>query len=201
MPRVPETRASLILRLPRTEDAEAWREFVAIYEPFVERFARRNGFQEADAHELVQNVLLAVVQAVGRWQTDPARARFRTWLFTIARNQLLDLLAKKRRRQTVRSGSSSVMDLLESQAAPDDLAAQVALEHRRTLFRFAAARARRSFQPTTWQAFWMTSVENRPVEAAAAKLGLTAGAVYIARARVLARLRDEVRQLEDDHAL
>jgi RNA polymerase sigma factor (sigma-70 family) len=201
MPRVPETRASLILRLPRTEDAEAWREFVAIYEPFVERFARRNGFQEADARELVQNVLLAVVKAVGRWQEDPARARFRTWLFAIARNQLFDLLAKKRRRQSVRSGSSSLVDLLESQPAPDDLTEQLALEHRRTLFRFAAARVRRSFQPTTWQAFWMTSVENRPVEAAAAKLGLSAGAVYVARARVLARLRDEVRQLEDDHAL
>ena len=95
--RVPETRASLILRLPSREDADAWREFVAIYEPFVYRFARRNGFQEADARELVQNVLVAVVKAVGRWQADAERARFRTWLFTIARNQFLDLLAKKRR--------------------------------------------------------------------------------------------------------
>ena len=122
MPGVPETRASLILRLPRTEDAEAWREFVAIYEPFVYRFARRSGFQEADARELVQNVLLAVVKAVGRWQADPERARFRTWLFTIARNQFLDLIAKKRRRQPVRSGSSSLIDLLEQQPAPDQLA-------------------------------------------------------------------------------
>ena len=201
MPGVPETRASLILRLPRTEEAEAWREFVAIYEPFVYRFARRSGFQEADARELVQNVLLAVVKAVGRWQADPERARFRTWLFTIARNQFLDLIAKKRRRQPVRSGSSSLIDLLQQQPAPDQLAEQLALEHRQTLFRFAAARVRQTFKPTTWRAFWMTSVEQCPVEEAAETLGLSAGAVYIARARVLARLRDEVRQMEDDHAL
>jgi RNA polymerase sigma factor (sigma-70 family) len=200
MPGVPDTRASLILRLPRTEDAEAWREFVAIYEPFIHRFARRQGFQEADARDLVQNVLLSVVNAVGRWQADPKRARFRTWLFTIARNQFLDQMAKKR-RQPVRSGSSSVVDWLLQQPAPDDLAEQLALEHRQTVFRFAAARVRRSFKLTTWRAFWMTSVEQCPVEEAAESLGLTAGAVYIARARVLARLRDEVRQLEGDHAL
>ncbi len=198
---VPETRASLILRLPRTEDAEAWREFVAIYEPFVYRFARRSGFQEADARELVQNVLLAVVKAVGRWQADPDRARFRTWLFTIARNQFLDLIAKKRRRKPVHSGSSSLIDLLAQQPAPDHLAEQLAVEHRQTLFRFAAARVRQTFKPSTWRAFWMTSVEQCPVEEAAEALGLSTGAVYIARARVLARLRDEVRQLEDDHAL
>jgi len=200
MPGVPDTRASLILRLPRTEDAEAWREFVAIYEPFIHRFARRQGFQEVDARDLVQNVLLSVVNAVGRWQADPKRARFRTWLFTIARNQFLDQMAKKR-RQPVRSGSSSVVDWLLQQPAPDDLAEQLALEHRQTVFRFAAARVRRSFKLTTWRAFWMTSVEQCPVEEAAESLGLTAGAVYIARARVLARLRDEVRQLEGDHAL
>src|SRR5271155_891581 len=118
MPGFPDTRASLILRLPRMEDAEAWREFVAIYEPFVHRFARRNGFQDADARELVQNVLLAVVKAVDRWRTDPERARFRSWLFTIARNQFLDLLRKKKRRP-VRSGSSSILDVLERQPAPD----------------------------------------------------------------------------------
>jgi RNA polymerase sigma factor (sigma-70 family) len=196
---VPETRASLILRLPSNEDAEAWREFVAIYEPFVYRFARRSGFQDADARELVQNVLLAVVKAVDRWQTDPERARFRSWLFKIARNQFLDLLKKKNRRP-VRSGSSSVLDLLERQPAPD-VAGELALEHRRELFRWAAARVKETVRPATWRAFWMTSVEHHSVEDAAQALGLTPGAVYIARSRVLTRLRDEVGHLEYDHAL
>jgi RNA polymerase sigma factor (sigma-70 family) len=200
MPSVPETRASLILRLPRREDAEAWREFVAIYEPFVYRFARRSGFQEADACELVQNVLLAVVKSVDRWQANPERARFRSWLFTIARNQFLDLLRKKK-RQPVRSGSSSILDILERQPSPDDVSEQLAAEHRRELFRWAAARVKTTVKEATWRAFWMTSVADHSIEDAAQTLGLTIGAVYIARSRVLTRLRDEIRQLENDHAL
>jgi RNA polymerase sigma-70 factor (ECF subfamily) len=199
MPRLPETRASLILRLPSKEDADAWREFVAIYEPFLYRFARRSGSQDADARELVQNVLLSVVKAVDRWHTDPHRARFRSWLFTIARNQFLDQLRKKR-RQPVRSGSSSVFDLLEQEPV-EDIAEQLAVEHRHEFFRFAAARVKESVKEATWRAFWMTNVEQRSIDDAAQALGMSPGAVYIARSRVLTRLRDEVRQLENDHAL
>ncbi len=200
MPRIPDTRASLILRLPSTADAAAWREFVALYEPFVYRFARRSGFQDADARELVQNVLLSVVKAVERWESDPRRARFRTWLFKIARNQFLDLLAKKRRR-AIAGGTTAMLELLEGQPASDEVARHLALEHRRELFRWAAARVKRTVKATTWEAFWITSVEGRSVDDAARALQLSAGSVYLARSRVLARLRAEVRQLEDDHAL
>jgi RNA polymerase sigma factor (sigma-70 family) len=197
---VPETRASLILRLKSSDDADAWREFVAIYGPFVYRFARRSGFQDVDAHELVQNVLLAVVKAIDRWQYDSERARFRSWLFTIARNQLMDLLRKKRGRP-IASGSSGIAALLDRQPARDDSAEQLAVEHRQTLLLWAASRVKGSVKEATWRAFWMTSVEGHSVAEAARSLGLTHGAVYIARSRVASRLRDEVRQLEADHAL
>jgi RNA polymerase sigma-70 factor (ECF subfamily) len=109
MPRVPDTRASLILRLPTKADVAAWREFVELYEPFLHRFARRSGLQEADARELVQDVLLSVVQAVGHWQQDSTRAKFRTWLFRIARNKLIDVLSK-RQRQATRIGGSGLLE-------------------------------------------------------------------------------------------
>ncbi|MEM8678725.1 MAG: sigma-70 family RNA polymerase sigma factor, partial [Planctomycetota bacterium] len=93
---IPETRASLIIRLPGGADLEAWREFTEIYEPFVYRFARRRGLQDADAREVVQEVFLGISRAVRDFEPDHERARFRTWLFRIAKNQLLTLLRKRR---------------------------------------------------------------------------------------------------------
>ncbi len=201
MPRVPDTKASLILRLPSADDAEAWREFVSIYEPFVYRFARRGGLQDADARELVQNVLLSVARAVGRWRPDHQRGRFRTWLFRIARNQLLDLLAKQK-RSAVSRGGSGLFDVFEQlTATSDSTELHLRLEHRQELFRWAADRVKKSVKEATWQAFWMTAVEDKSAETAASELGLTTGAIYIARSRVLARLRDEIQKWEDDDAM
>ena len=197
---MPETRASLILRLPTAADADAWREFVLIYEPFVYRFARRGGLQDADAREFVQNVMLAVARAVGRWRPDGNRGRFRTWLFRIARNQLIDH-CRKRRKQVVASGGTSMLAVLDQQASPGSVDDDGVLSHRQELFRWAADRVRGTVQPVTWQAFWITAVEDQTAEQAAQVLGLSVGAVYIARSRVLSRLRDEVRKWEDDDAL
>lgn len=196
MPRVPDTRASLILRLPTKTDAQAWREFVSIYEPFLHRFVRRQGMQDADARELVQDVLLSVVQAVGHWQNDTTRAKFRTWLFRIARNRMIDVVSNWQ-RQAVRSGGSGLLEI----AQPETLVEQAQLAHRRELFRWASTRVKEQFQPTTWLAFWRTSVEQVPVPAVAEELGITTGAVYIARSRVAARLKEELKTLEADDVL
>ena len=201
MPQVPETRASLILRLPSAADAEAWREFVSMYEPFVYRFARRGGLQDADARELVQTVLMAVARAVGRWQPDADRGRFRTWLFRIARNQLIDM-AGKRQQQWAARGGTSMLNLLNQQPDLDSWTSNsVRLSHRRELFRWAAERVKTSVKEATWQAFWLTAVEDRSIEDTAKTLGLTVGAVYIARSRVLASVRDEIKKWEDDDAM
>lgn len=201
MPHVPETRASLILRLPSATNAEAWREFVSIYEPFVYRFARRGGLQDADARELVQNVLLSVARAVGRWRPDGDRGKFRTWLFRIARNQLIDIVSK-RQKQMVGQGGTSMVGVLNQHPALDTWSSDdVWLSHRRELFQWAAERVKNSVKEATWQAFWMTAVEDRSVEDAAGILGLSVGAVYIARSRVLSRLRDEIAMWEDENAM
>lgn len=178
MSRVPDTRESLILRLPTKADAQAWREFVSIYEPFLHRFVRRQGLQDADARELVQDVLLSVVQAVGHWQSDATRAKFRTWLFRIARNRLIDVLSK-RQRQATQTGGSGMLEVPQ----PQRLVEEAVLAHRRELFRWAASQVKEQVQPATWLAFWKTSVEERSVDEVATELGLTTGAVYIARDR------------------
>ena len=66
------------------------------------------------------------------------------------------------------------------------------------MLRWAADEICCEFTPTTWQAFWITAVGGRPPKEAATELGLSVGAVYIARSRVLARLRQRIEELGDE---
>lgn len=194
----PSTRRSLVLRLRNLDDETAWTEFVEIYEPLVYRLARRKGLQDSDARDLCQEVFRAVASAIERWDPDPSKGRFRAWLFAIARNLSLKALAGKNGR-LCGTGRSTVQELLEAQPDEDpQAAAEFTREFRRRAFHWAAAQVRHEFTESTWQAFWRTGVESRAVAAVAEELGLSAGAVYVARSRVLARLRERIETVTED---
>jgi RNA polymerase sigma factor (sigma-70 family) len=194
----PATRRSLIVKLRDPADDSAWGEFVAIYGPLVYLLARRKGLQDADAHDLCQEVFRTVARAIERYDPDPARGRFRGWLSRITRNLLINFLTRRPSRFRG-SGSTSVQELLEAQPADDPSATAVfEAEYRRRVFRWAADEVQGEFAPSTWRAFWLTAVDGRTPGDAAAELGLSVGAVYIARSRVLARLRARIEQLGDE---
>jgi len=196
MSQLPNTRHSLLVRLQAAEDQQAWREFLEIYEPAVYRLARRRGLQHADALDITQEVLASIAKAIRRWDPDPARGRFRGWLFRIARNLIADALAAGSRRPRG-SGQTTIQQLLEQQPAAEDEETDLCRwEYRRAAFQWAAEKIRGEFQEKTWEAFWRTTAGNEPISEAAARLGMSIGAVYAARSRVLARLRVKVEQLE-----
>src|SRR5262245_48130123 len=191
----PHTRPSLLVRIRDAADREAWRQFVELYAPLVYGFARRRGLQDADAADLTQDVLHRVARSRGRLEYDPRQGSFRGWLFTVARNRLHTLL-KRQQRQRQRTAPGEAEHLLAEAACPEaDEADLWDREYEQRLFEWAAEQVRRHFQVATWQAFWMTAVEGRTPREAAERLGLSVGAVYIARSRVLARLREAVGQI------
>ncbi len=195
----PTTRHSLVFRLRDLDDEKAWAEFVQLYEPLVFRIVKGKGLQDADAQDLCQELFRAVAGAIERW--DPAKGKFRAWLFRITRNLLVNFLIRQR-RQTRGSGRTSIVELLEAQPLPDAGAeAEFAAEFKRRAFHWAAEQAKGQFTTSTWQAFWKTGVENKPIALVARELGLSEGAVYVARSRVLARLRECVDQLTEDSGL
>jgi RNA polymerase sigma-70 factor (ECF subfamily) len=191
----PVTRPSLLVRLRDARDADAWKQFVRLYAPLVFGYARRRGLQDADAADLSQEVLCAVHAGLGRLEYDPARGSFRGWLFTVVHRKLCDLLTR-RRRQTQGSGDTRQQALLDEQPARDEELWN--REYRRRVFAWAAERVRGNFAETTWQAFWLTAVEGKSGREAAEALGLSVAAVYLAKSRVMARLKEQVREWEPE---
>jgi len=197
MSRSPETRPSLLVRLKDCTDQAAWYEFTEIYQPVIYRLARRRGMQHADAEDLTQLVLMAVSKAVERWEHDPQRARFRTWLHRVAHNAILNALTRgKPDRGSGDTGLLALLDKQPDERGPDsDL---LRLEFRREAFRWAAHHIRDEFRPATWDAFWLSAVEGRSVQEVARQLGKTPGSIYAARSRVIRRIRERVAELDEE---
>jgi RNA polymerase sigma-70 factor (ECF subfamily) len=196
MAEIPPTRASMLVRLRDPRDGAAWRQFVDLYGPLVYGYLRKQGLQDADAADLSQDVLGAVSGAVGRLEYDPARGAFRNWLFTLVRNRL----SNWRREQAHRargSGDTATHELLEQCAAPGGVEGEWQSDWERRMVAWACAQARAQVSDITWQAFWRTAVAGQPGKQVAADLGLSVAAVYHARSRVLARLKELVRSAQE----
>src|SRR6187455_1632302 len=163
----PLTRASLLVQLRSGSNHVAWQEFLNLYGPVIYGFARKRGLQDADAADLMQEVLRSVSSAAPRLEYDPARGSFRGWLFTVTRNKVFNFL-ESRSRRVQGSGDSAVQQRLEQFAgANGDLAADWESDYQRMLAARAMERVKDEFQPATWQAFLVTAVEGAaPAEAA-----------------------------------
>ncbi|MBC7853205.1 MAG: sigma-70 family RNA polymerase sigma factor [Pirellulaceae bacterium] len=193
MDETPETSESLIARVKDLADGDAWTEFLAMYRPVVVRLARRRGLQDADAQDVAQKVLLAVSLAIGKWEPRSGQP-FRAWLGKIAHNAILNALT--RRPPDIGTGLSAVADQLNEVAEDDpDTSEAIVLETRRELFRLALQHIRMEFTPTTWEMFWETEVHGKSVDEVAASLERSPGAVYVARCRVMKRLRDRMQEV------
>jgi RNA polymerase sigma-70 factor (ECF subfamily) len=196
MTSAPTTRANLLLRLGDAQDHEAWVEFVTLYEPVVYRLLLQHGLQDADARDVMQELLLAVSRGVQRWDPDKERGSFRGWLRRVIRNLVVNWL-KSRQRRDVAGGSDLHALLGQLPAADSQETIAFDRELRRACFQRAAQRVQGEVQPLTWRAFWETSVVGTSAPDVAKRLGMTPGAVRVANCRVLARLRTAVSEQEE----
>jgi RNA polymerase sigma-70 factor (ECF subfamily) len=189
------TRLSLLGRLGHDPgDAAAWAELVDHYGSKVVLWCRRCGLQEADAHDVTQDVLLRLAAKMKDFRYDPSKS-FRAWLKTLTHHALSDFL-EARCRSARGSGDSAVLDQLNNVEARSDLLRQLETEFDREVLELASDRVRERVEAHTWEAFRLLAHEGLSGAEAAARLGLKVATVWVARSKVQKMLQEEVRRLE-----
>jgi RNA polymerase sigma-70 factor (ECF subfamily) len=195
MSQAPTTHVSLLIRIRDGANHVAWQEFVNLYGPVIYGFARKRGLQDADAADLMQDVLRSVSGAISRLEYDRRQGTFRGWLFTITRNKVLTFYTARKTRPQA-AGDSGTSRKLDEVSATSEGADEWEHEYQRRLAQLAMERIKGEFQESTWQAFWLTAIEGASAADVAQRVKLSPGAIYVAKSRVLARLKAEVQTLQ-----
>ncbi|HZL88364.1 MAG TPA: sigma-70 family RNA polymerase sigma factor [Pirellulaceae bacterium] len=182
------TQPSLLVRIRDPRDAAAWNQFLEIYAPLVHGFLCKQGLQDADAADVTQEVLRTVSQSIGRWDYDPQRGKFRGWLLSVVHSRLGDF---RRRQQRHQAAIHAAVEVAGLHSADNNSSAEWDRDYERQLFHAAASQVRGDFSEASWRAFWLAAVEGNPAQEIAKSLGISAAAVYLAKARVMARIRDQ----------
>jgi RNA polymerase sigma-70 factor (ECF subfamily) len=185
------TPSSLLDRLRQPFEPQAWARFVSLYTPFIYSWGRRVGLQEHDAADLVQDVFVTLLQVLPTFTYDRHQS-FRRWLWTVTINKW-----RKDRKRPDNRALRGLDGQPEPVAVADDLEAAWEAEHQQHLANHALRLMRADFDETTWKACWEMVASGRPAAEVAADLGLTVGAVYAAKFRVLKRLRRDLHGLLD----
>jgi RNA polymerase sigma-70 factor, ECF subfamily len=181
------TPVSLLERLRRPNDSDAWARLVAMVAPFLFEVARRHGLQDADAADVVQDVFGVLAEKLPSFRYDPKHS-FRSWLRTVALNRCRD----RRRRMAAAVVAIPTGLPLPEVAVSDPAEAFADEEFRRVIAMRALQLIQAEFSQATWTACWQQVVNDRPAAEVARELGITLNMAYLARSRVLARLRREL---------
>ena len=187
------TRPSLLLRIRNADDNVAWRTFVDLYGPVIYGYARKKGLTDADAADVVQEVLAQVARSIQSFEYQREKGRFRGWLCAVTRSKIL-------RIQQRSQGEPAAALLDDEQAAsPGEESAWVELFNAEVL---AAAlnRIRPSFEDETWEVFERVWIHDQPASDVARELSRPIHSVYVAKSRVLSRLKQEILLLAEDLA-
>lgn len=191
--RVSSTSRSLLARA-RDGETLAWDRLVRLYTPLVGYWCQRSRLPTDDVADMIQETFQAAATNLGRFRKDRPEDTFRGWLRTIATNKIRDRFRQKQREPSAAGGSEMAQWLAqqpEGAASGGDEVPEEGAAFAQVLTA-ALAHIRPAFAENTWQAFWRTTVEGRVPTDVGEELGMTAGAVRVAKSRVLQRLRSEL---------
>lgn len=194
------TRRSLVDRLANWDDQRRWQDFFDTYWKLIYSAARKSGLTDSEAQEVVQETVITVAKKIDKLRYDPALGSFKGWLLQITRWRIADQFRKRDSMQTQREGPDDDRKTSTIERLPDlnavDLDVLWEREWQENLFHAAIARVKKKVDPKHFQIFDCYVRKEWPAQKVAAQLGVSVGQVYLARHRVSALIKKEVKTLE-----
>lgn len=190
------TNTILLNGLRDAGNKSVWSQFVGRYQPMIVKYARRFGLSDADAQDAAQQALIAFCGAYQDGKYDRDKGRLRVWLFGIARNQIRNLIKKGKRREVQIVNDSSQTDFFVQQTDDETLERVWEEEWRDAVLRQCLEEVTREFDPKTVKAFELFAWKGKSAKQVAEMLELTPNAVFIAKHRVMKRIRELMPQME-----
>jgi len=190
-----QTPMTLLQRVRNVQDAESWGEFVALYEPLLLRYVRSRTAADTDAHDIVQNIFLTLLRVMPSFELDRLRGRFRTWLWRITMNSIIDDARRQRRHKSGRTPwVEKFADTVPDRDEPDK---DWLRAHRQRVLEHALAQVRDRTQAKTWLCFEQHVLQGRACIDVAVETGITANAVCANASRILAKVRQLCAEYEE----
>lgn len=188
-----DTSASLLQRLQATSAPDDWQRLVELYTPLLRDWLRRAGVPLHDAEDLAQDVLGVVVRELPHFRKQDRAGSFRAWLRTILTNRMRNYW-RSRHSIPVATGNRDVAALLDQLENPTSELSQLwDREHDRHVTQRLLAAVEPEFEPKTWRAFQRVVLDGARPAAVANELGLSVNSVWLAKSRILHRLREAMR--------
>jgi RNA polymerase sigma factor (sigma-70 family) len=194
------TRRSLVDRLGNWDDQRRWQDFFDTYWKLIYSAAQKSGLSDAEAQEVVQETVITVAKKIDKLRYDPALGSFKGWLLQITRWRIADQFRKRDSVQTQRERLDDDPKTATIERLPDlnvvDLDVLWEREWQENLFDAAIARVKKKVDPKQFQIFDCYVRKEWPAQKVAAQLRVSVGQVYLARHRVSALIKKEVKTLE-----
>ncbi len=194
------TRRSLVDRLANWDDQRRWQDFFDTYWKLIYSAARKSGLTDSEAQEVVQETVITVAKKIDKLHYDPALGSFKGWLLQITRWRIADQFRKRDSMQTQREHPEEDRKTATIERLPDlnvvDLDVLWEREWQENLFDAAIARVKKKVDPKQFQIFDCYVRKEWPAQKVAAQLRVSVGQVYLARHRVAALLKKEIKALE-----
>jgi len=194
------TRYSLLSRLQNWDDQDSWKEFFDTYWRLLYSFALKSGLTDAEAQDVVQETIIAVAKNIQKFRRDRELGSFKGWLRNLTRWRIADQL-RKRTRVSQEDTCTATNDAPDWEAAEIPASAEAELvwenEWRANLMKVALENVRHRVKEEPFQMFDFYVVKGWPVARVVRTLGVNAGQVYLAKFRIGALVKKEIRRLEN----